>query len=123
MVLEKDSSTLGYPGEISKALHADHHGVCKYASMDDPNYITVRNVLKSLISQAIKKQAHSVTIESQAAFQQIKSIFGISEAPDSDYIFFRDRWTPGTCEWLVNHKIYRIWIAASCTSSQIIWLQ
>lgn len=51
MVLEKDSSVLGYPGEISKPLDADHHGVCKYESLDDPRYITIRNVLKSLVGK------------------------------------------------------------------------
>lgn len=52
MVLEKDSSILGYPGEISKPLDADHHGVCKYESPNDSRYITVRNVLKSLVGKA-----------------------------------------------------------------------
>jgi hypothetical protein len=52
MVLEKDSSVLGYPGEISKPLDADHHGVCKFESPEDPAYITVRNVLKSLVGKA-----------------------------------------------------------------------
>ena len=51
MVLERDSSVLGYPGEISKALDADHHGVCKFESPEDPLYVTVRNVLKSLVSK------------------------------------------------------------------------
>ena len=51
MVLERDSSVLGYPGEISKALDADHHGVCKYDSPEDPLYINGRNVLKSLVSK------------------------------------------------------------------------
>lgn len=52
MVLEKDSSILGYPGEISKPLDADHHGVCKYESPNDSRYITIRNVLKSLVGKA-----------------------------------------------------------------------
>lgn len=51
MVLEKESSILGYPGEISKPLDADHHGVCKYESRDDPRYITVRNFLRSLVGK------------------------------------------------------------------------
>ncbi len=51
MVLDKDSSVLGYPGEISKPLDADHHGVCKYPSRSDPKYIAVRNVLKTLIGK------------------------------------------------------------------------
>ena len=49
MVLEKDSSILGYPGEISKPLNADHHDVCKYTSQDDSNYVSVRDVLKTLV--------------------------------------------------------------------------
>ena len=52
MVVERDSSVLGYPGEISKALDADHHGVCKYDSPEDPLYVNVRNVLKSLVSKS-----------------------------------------------------------------------
>ncbi len=49
MVLEKESSILGYPGEISKSLNADHHDVCKYASQEDPNYVSVRDALKTLV--------------------------------------------------------------------------
>lgn len=49
MVLEKESSILGYPGEISKSLNADHHDVCKYTSPEDSNYISVRNALKTLV--------------------------------------------------------------------------
>ena len=49
MVLGKESSILGYPGEVSKSLNADHHDVCKYTSREDPNYVTVRNALKALV--------------------------------------------------------------------------
>lgn len=49
MILEKESSILGYPGEISKSLNADHHDVCKYTSQEDSNYVSVRDALKSLV--------------------------------------------------------------------------
>ena len=49
MVLGKESSILGYPGEVSKSLNADHHDVCKYTSQEDSNYMTVRNALKTLV--------------------------------------------------------------------------
>ncbi|AEO64728.1 uncharacterized protein THITE_2142551 [Thermothielavioides terrestris NRRL 8126] len=51
MVLERDSSVLGYPGEIARSLDADHHGVCKYTSPSDPRYISVRNVLKAVVGK------------------------------------------------------------------------
>lgn len=50
MVLEKESSILGYPGEISKSMVADHHDVCKFTSQEDPNYISVRNALKTIVN-------------------------------------------------------------------------
>jgi hypothetical protein len=49
MVVEKDSAILGYVGEISKPLGADHHTVCKFDSIQDSNYISVGNVLKTLV--------------------------------------------------------------------------
>lgn len=49
MILEKDSSILGYPGEVSQPLNANHHDVCKYSSRDDPNYVTIRSVLQTLV--------------------------------------------------------------------------
>ena len=49
MVLGKESSILGYPGEVSKSLNADHHDVCKYTSREDSNYVAVRNALKALV--------------------------------------------------------------------------
>lgn len=58
MILEKESSVLEYPGEISKPLtNVDHHGVCKYQSPNDPNSVTVRNFLKSLFSKILASQA------------------------------------------------------------------
>ena len=55
MVLERDSSMLGYPGEVSKPLDSDHNEICKYESSDDHGYITVRNALKSLIGKSLSK--------------------------------------------------------------------
>lgn len=54
MILEKDSSILGYPGEISQPLNANHHDVCKYSGREDPNYVIVRSVLKTLVQPFCK---------------------------------------------------------------------
>ena len=50
MVLEKDSSILGYPGEVSQPLNGNHHDVCKFASQQDSNYKSVRSVIQTLVS-------------------------------------------------------------------------
>ena len=51
LIVEKDSSILGYTGEISKPLYANHHEVCKFASTSDENYLSVRNTLNAVVSQ------------------------------------------------------------------------
>ncbi len=64
MVLNKESSILGYPEEISKSLNADHHGVCKYNSREDPNYISVKDALRTLVkglqSKGVSKTFHGI---------------------------------------------------------------
>ena len=49
MVVERDSATLGYPGEITSPLNTDHRNICKYKSRDDESYKTVRNVILALV--------------------------------------------------------------------------
>ncbi|TLD06594.1 uncharacterized protein PgNI_08371 [Pyricularia grisea] len=130
MVLEKESSVLGYPGEISKPLtNADHHGVCKYSSPDDPNYVTVRNVLKSLFSKILTSQAgrgsegRDITDgKGRRQSADLRSILGITELPNTDYAFFRDQWIEGTGQWLLQDQAYRQWLLSHEKSPNIIWL-
>ena len=124
MVLEKDSSVLGYPGETSKALDADHHGVCKYDSPSDPNYIIVRNVLQSLVSKVISTdRSKKLLASSRRESHDLKSTLAITELPDVDYIFYRDQWTPGTSEWILNDQTYLIWRYTQVTTPHILWLK
>ena len=124
MVLKKDSSVLGYPGETSKALDADHHGVCKYESPGDPNYITVRNVLKSLVSKVIaKERPRRVSTSTRGESRDPKAMLAITELPDIDYIFYRDQWTPGTSEWILADETYITWRRAQVTTPLILWLK
>ncbi|KAF2105865.1 hypothetical protein BDV96DRAFT_607880 [Lophiotrema nucula] len=125
MVLEKDSSVLGYPGETSKALNADHHDVCKFESPKDPNYITVRNVLKSILSKIL-----STTKSSRIAFtdrknsRDLKALLAINDLPDTDYIFFRDQWTQGTSDWILHEEAYIEWFNGALVPRQhrVLWV-
>lgn len=49
-VVDKESAVLGYPGEISAPLHADHHGLTKFKNKEDGNYRDVRNVLRTFLN-------------------------------------------------------------------------
>lgn len=126
MILEKDSSVLGYPGELSKALNADHHGVCKYDSPKDPNYIAVRNVLKSIVSKIIasngksKKEAVSAGRRNS---HDLKAVLAITDLPSLDYSFFYDQWSPGTSEWILREEAFVQWrYAPPEAGHQLLWL-
>lgn len=61
VVLENDSAILGYSKEISRPLYAYHHGVCKYSSPEDANYVSVRNALGALAEEIARKVGLSAT--------------------------------------------------------------
>ncbi|KAI1214673.1 uncharacterized protein F4807DRAFT_449259 [Annulohypoxylon truncatum] len=123
MVLEKDSSVLGYPGEISRALDADHHNVCKFGSPTDPNYIAVRNVIKSLIGkiESTTKAKKDAPLNKDE-MRGLRSLLAISELPFVDYSFFRDQWEPGTCGWILQDENFIEWDRASESVPCFLWL-
>jgi hypothetical protein len=124
MVLERDSSLLGYPGETSNPLNADHHGVCKYENPQDPNYITVRNVLKSLVSKSISKsQSGRQSVPERRRSKDLRTILAISEFPNIDFIFFRDQWAQGTNEWIYEERRFTDWLNPESSSHDILWLK
>ncbi|KAK8197607.1 uncharacterized protein BKA78DRAFT_278390 [Phyllosticta capitalensis] len=120
MILEKDSSVLGYPREISIPLVADHHDVCKYSSPQDKNYIAVLNVLKDLMS--LLRSAGSKALHRQASGETkaIKELLAISQSPEDDFDNFSHKRIPGTCEWLFSEPEMATWIR-STQGSEIIW--
>jgi hypothetical protein len=123
MVLEKESSVLGYPGETSKALDADHHSICKYDSRADPNYISVRNALKSLVSKMISSSnSRRPPLPSRKESRDMKTLLAIAELPDIDYTFFRDQWTKGTNNWILEDDNYLQWLHAQESTHQIAWM-
>jgi pimeloyl-ACP methyl ester carboxylesterase len=122
MVLEKDSSVLGYPGELSRALDADHHGVCKYDGPSDPNYVTVRNVLKSIVSKIVARRSDLGPASHRKTSKDLKAMLAITELPETDYIFFRDQWTQGTNNWILEDKQVLKWSDVHDASSRVLWL-
>ncbi|RDW86698.1 NACHT and WD domain protein [Aspergillus mulundensis] len=123
MILEKESSVLGYPGETSKALDADHHDVCKYESPLDPNYITVRNVLKSILGRIIlANQTNQSLASDRRESLDLKMTLAIPELPDVDYIFFKDQWTPGTNAWFLDEIAYQQWASPNGSLPYLLWV-
>ncbi|KFA66678.1 hypothetical protein S40285_09198 [Stachybotrys chlorohalonatus IBT 40285] len=125
MILEKDSSVLGYPGETSKALDADHNGVCKYDSPNDPNYIAVRNILKSIVSKIVsaKNPPKKTTVLNRRNSMDLKVVLSLTDLPTMDYSFFRDQWLQGTSDWILKENAFREWKnPVSASAPSLLWI-
>ncbi|RFU78967.1 wd40 repeat-containing [Trichoderma arundinaceum] len=117
IIVEKDSSVLGYPAEISKPLHAHHRGVCKYSSLVDPNYLSVRNALKSLVSTIRSKAIREADAREP---QNIQELFRNCHTSEGDYNRLRRDWVLGTCDWFFQEPEVEFWMRPT-TKSRILW--
>ncbi|KAI1087489.1 hypothetical protein F5B19DRAFT_475279 [Rostrohypoxylon terebratum] len=120
MVLEKESSILGYPGEISRPLQADHHDVCKYSSPLDPNYVSVRNALKFLVAQFRQIGAQEIETNSYKTTSTFQELFRDSPTTEDDYNALNRIWIPNTCMWFLNEPETVSWLE-STPEHRILW--
>ena len=122
MVLEKESSILGYPGEISRSLNANHHDLCKYTSPQDSNYVSVRNTMGFLVGRFRSKSTEVWPNQDSKEVKEVGKLFAIDEVPEDDFNFFRRRWMPGTCDWLLAEPDIKLWLDDTTPDSRIAWL-
>ena len=120
MVLEKDSSVLGYTKEISRPLDADHHNICKYDSPDDSNYISVRNALTSLIKQFRSREVAAEEHQVPEKSKDIGRLSAITSGPEEDLSSLRRLRIPGTCDWLLHEPGIQSWLGTK-QESCITW--
>lgn len=45
------------------------------------------------------------------------------ESPEQDYTFFRDRWVPGTCAWILSNDTFNWWLEDSYGKPRVLWAQ
>ncbi len=122
MVLEKDSSVLGYSGEISRSLNANHHDVCKYSSPQDSNYVSVRNAMGDLVRRFGPKGTHVRNSQHSEQLNEVEKLFATDKVPEDDFSFYRRRWMPGTCDWLLSEPDIKLWLDDTTSDSRIVWL-
>ncbi|TGJ81428.1 hypothetical protein E0Z10_g7346 [Xylaria hypoxylon] len=126
MVLEKDSSVLGYPEEISRPLQADHHDVCKFSSRMDPNYVAVRNAIKTLVTrfQEIKPEKPAKLLNPSTLIDEsldIQGLFRNCPSTETDYDAIHRRWLPNTCEWFLEEEKFALWLEPSSLKPAVLW--
>ncbi|KAM0323257.1 hypothetical protein ACHAQA_008848 [Verticillium albo-atrum] len=122
MVLEKDSSVLGYSTEVSRPLQADHHDVCKFSSSSDPNYISVRNAIQTLVSMHNPEEEIRAAETTNVVTDDLMELFRNFPDAEDDYITLERSRMPGSCEWLVADPRVISWMDADAsTGPQLLW--
>ncbi|KAF2759829.1 WD40 repeat-like protein [Pseudovirgaria hyperparasitica] len=113
MIVEKESSILGYPQEVSAALHADHHGVCKFANRNDSNYIKVKNVLRMWAQTILPPSKSYVSLshieDAKDSQETLETVLGIHQPPEEGFESARSKTTKGSCDWIFNNSHFLEW--------------
>ena len=131
---------LGYPGEVSAPMTADHHNVCKFINREEPNYISLVNTLRSWITKLSSPgrrpecgpEKHILMYNSELSTQdlsptlpaqRLSKILGVEENFENSLSRYRQR--EGTCAWLLQKRLFREWSTESACDLQqpsILWL-
>jgi len=53
MIVPESSATLGYAKEITHGLNGNHLEIAKFSSKNDPNFATISNELRELVSNIV----------------------------------------------------------------------
>jgi len=51
----------------------------------------------------------------------VEDFFASQQAPEDDLYFFRQRWMPGTCEWILSNPTFKLWLE-DASNARIAWL-
>ncbi|EJT80596.1 NACHT and WD domain-containing protein [Gaeumannomyces tritici R3-111a-1] len=120
MIVDKSSAVLGYPSEMSVGMNADHHNVCKYKDRSDPNFRTVRGVLKRCALDCAPRTVPApinITVpfapeisSTLDAEQRIADVFGLRGIVD-DTGAGTSTTGPGTSgSWLFERREFQSWL-------------
>ncbi|KAL2024321.1 hypothetical protein VTK56DRAFT_8803 [Thermocarpiscus australiensis] len=101
---------MGLPGEHTQYLQADHRHLCKFESVDDPNYNILLRCFNTTIEEIEKEYIADKFESHRAQMKQLANAFDIAERPDADFIRMLDKLHAGSCEWLTAHPCFRDWL-------------
>jgi pimeloyl-ACP methyl ester carboxylesterase len=121
LLVDKESSILGYPSEHSSSLVADHHGMAKFKSRQDSNYIDVRNALRFIVRDHVtarqdweqstvrRRLSSAATVVADAKLVaeasnklRLEDVLGVADNFEDEFDYFTERTMQGTCQWLAD---------------------
>lgn len=118
MVVQKESATLGYPGEVVQSINADHHSVCKFSTRDD-GYIIVKEALQELVRRF--PEPDGLDDQAYSEVERLKTFLPLPHKTDEDLKFFLAKKMEGSCEWGSRNPKLNAWITDTDPESRILW--
>ncbi|KAK4458531.1 hypothetical protein QBC42DRAFT_290437 [Cladorrhinum samala] len=122
MIVDKESAVLGYPGEISAPLNADHHGVAKFKGVDDPNYIQVKDLV-GMILRNLKPDDDIAMPMLVSQRTKLERVFGVYSDPSFDLEILEDRMMRGSCRWILHRETFRQWKHDLHDGCSLLWIR
>jgi len=112
MIVEKDSAILGLKNEEIVLMNADHRGICKFESREDPNYVTVRNAMALVTKRLLVGIAHDEDDEKGRQMQSIGSYLNVSAEPEADLEEQHALKIHNSCRWIERRETFLQWLEA-----------
>ncbi|ORY60895.1 NACHT and WD domain protein [Pseudomassariella vexata] len=106
MIVEKNSAILGpgFSGERVQYLSANHRDICKFDSLEDSNYITLKNALETAVHDLLKDVFVSNEQKFKAQLRVLQTFLGVSGIPDEQYEKLE-----GSCRWIEDRDDFKEW--------------
>ncbi|XXH00550.1 hypothetical protein Hte_006898 [Hypoxylon texense] len=122
IIVPKDSALLHLPNEHTVALNGDHRSICKFTRKGDPTLEVVLNSIGEMV-EAIPPEAippKPAFVTNLSLQQQSKCLRDLHPGNYEDFKDFNVARTPGTCEWFLQHRQYKEWLAEE--QSSLLWI-
>ncbi|KAK0705607.1 hypothetical protein B0H67DRAFT_497495 [Lasiosphaeris hirsuta] len=124
-VVDKESAVLGFPGEHTQYINADHRHICKFDDRDSPNYKILQRALLTTVAEVEAETSIRRRGENMEELKLISSFLHVSQRPDALLWALNRKQQDGSCQWLTEDPTFQAWMddaADGNVSPKIIWL-
>ena len=122
LIVEKDMAVLGYSNERTGYVDANHRDICKFYTQNDPNYLTIRNALATVVNEFRDHLSHSRRDFDKEKRQLLDNYLNASDAPEDDLMAVDARRLRGSCRWLTQKESFTEWRDQKGHGPSLYWI-
>ncbi|KAF9773963.1 hypothetical protein IL306_008100 [Fusarium sp. DS 682] len=122
LIVDRESSIIGAAHEHVNPLNADHLGVSKFESPEDPNYILIKNSLAKAAEDILGDMFQEKFNEYSQQLSTLEAYLLIQQYPDDDLNAVEGKKIPGSCGWITELQSFTTWKDSADYSMMVYWL-